>query len=318
MVTNFTIQNKRSLQSADFGLDTSYNYLFDEDNLDWGVAEVIHNQYSYPNQMGVSISNSVVKDREINIVGFVYYIPTQDERMENNMQDLLYLVEQRILDKKRNLNEIINPYDYIKVIINEGNYYIEGKPAESIRYGNTVEENNEFFCRFSITLYCNDPAFKKTTITTAVLSQTIPYLKFPLVIDNRRKFMFGVRQEFNTILVKNESDTAIGGIITLVAKGEVVNPIITNESSEERIRIIKTMQKGEKIEINTNDGSEKGIIGTYQGISDNYYKYWDFYNEWIKFDSGETKISYTTANGADSLLDVTIELNPKKLTLEVL
>lgn len=319
MVDNFIIQNKRSLQKANFGLDyDEHDYVFDENGLDWGFAPVTHNTYSYPNQMGVSISNSVIRERDISILGWVYYVPTLEEKIQNSPKDLDYLVEQRMLDKKKNLNEIINPYDFVKIIINEGNYYIEGKPSQSIRYGSTTRENNKYFCKFEINIYCSDPAFKKTTITKAVLSKTIAMFRFPLVIDNTNKFKFGERQEFNTIVVLNEGDTSVGVVITLKAKAEVINPIIVNETTRERIRVLKTMQKGEVIEINTNDGNEKGIIGTYLGISENYYAYWDFENDWFKVDSGETKISYTTENGADSSLEVTIQLNPKKLTLEVL
>ena len=157
--------------------------------------------------------------------------------------------------------------------------------------------------------------FKKETIVKKALSGDMPAFSFPFILIPDGVIL-GTRKDYLTLVVENEGNVAIGGIIILKSKGLVVKPSITNVETGERIVINKTMEVGEEIIITTIDGVERGIVGNVGGIRENYLKYWDFKNVWLKFQKGTSLIEYATENQAESQLEVIIEINPEKYNLE--
>ena len=313
MVSNFILENRTTQKQITFGQSDEYDYLFKSDGLDWGSVPAAHNTYNFPNQVGVSISSTKIKERDITITGYVYYLLTEDERklLDRNMWNE-YCYE-KIKDKKRILSEVVNPSDYVRFII--GNYYIEGKPSSSVKFGNTEEDNNIYFCKFMIIVYCNNPMFKKNTITKTVISGSSGLFHFPLVLK-KSGLPMSSRKNYLMLAVENEGNVEIGGKIIFKAKGEIVNPSVENLNTGETITINKTLQSGEIVTVNTVDGKEKGITGYLNGMTTSYFNYWNFENSWFKFQQGTTLVGYSTENAAENLLDVSIELNPEKFNLE--
>ena len=313
MVSNFILENRTTQKQITFGQSDEYDYLFKSDGLDWGSVPAEHNTYNFPNQVGVSISSTKIKERDITITGYVYYLLTDDERksLDRNMWDK-YCYE-KIKDKKRILSEIVNPSDYVRFII--GNYYIEGKPSSAVKFGDSEEDNNIYFCKFIIFVYCNNPMFKKNTITKTVISGSSGLFHFPLVLKPSGLTMSS-RKNYLMLAVENEGNVEIGGKIIFKAKGEVLNPSVENLNTGEIITINKTLEKGEIVTVSTLDGKEKGITGYLNGVNRNYFNYWNFENSWFKFQQGTTLVGYSTENAAENLLDVSIELNPEKFNLE--
>ncbi len=312
MIERFKVKNKTTSREVIFGQDIDCDYVYKSDGLDWGTAPAQHNTYNYLNQIGVTISSTMIKERDITITGYVYYWLTKDDMMALDRSQWNSYGYEIIKNKKEDLNSIINPLDYLVLSIND--YFIEGKPAASIAYGNTEQTNNTYFCEFMFTLYCANPMFKKNTIMKTIINGDIPMLHSPFIIPP-----FGIvggrRVNYLMLSVENEGDVQIGCRIILTAKDEVVNPQIENIGTGETITIKKTMQQGEKIIINTSDGPEKGVIGIIDGVEYNYFKYWSFDNSWFKCQVGTTLIGYSTENGAEDSLDVVIEINPEKYAL---
>ena len=314
MVENFTLINKENGNSITFGQTTSSECLYKDDGIDWGNAPAIHNTFSYPSQLGEYISSTRVMGRDISIMGYVYYIPNEFERMNIPASEMEQYCYNKMLKKKELLNNIVNPTQIVKVEI--GDYYIEGKPSKSIIYGSDVSSNNQYFCSFLITIFCNNPMFRKTTLPNTILSGTQPAFRFPLVFPKNEGIIMGIRSSYQLIAIKNEGNVPTGGIIHIKSNGTVVNPTVTNIATGESITINKTMVEGEVIEINTNDGNEKGIKGYLNEEELNYFKYWDFENTWLKFPIGTTMIGFSTKEGDESLLEITITMNPLKYALE--
>lgn len=311
MVSNFIIENRTTQENITFGQSDEFQYLIKE--VDWGNASASHNTYNFPNQVGVSISSTKINSRDITITGYVYYLLTKEEMtsLDRNMwEDYCY---EKIKKKKKILDEIINPIDYVRVVI--GNYYIEGKPSSSVKYGINEEENNIYFCKFLINIYCNNPMFKKNTVTKTVISGSSGLFHFPLVLKPSGIAMSS-RKNYLILAVENEGSVAIGGKIIFKAKGEVLNPSVENLSTGEKITINKTLQEGEIVTVNTVDGKDKNITGYLNGVTMSYFNYWNFENSWFKFGKGTTLVGYSTENATENLLDITIELNPEKYNLE--
>ena len=156
--------------------------------------------------------------------------------------------------------------------------------------------------------------FKKVTRTESNLAGNIPAFSFPLYFDNEK--VMGTRIDYQVVILNNEGNVPIGGKIHIKAKGTVVNPIIENISTEEFIKINKTLSDGEIVTIDTTDGPGKGIIGEYNGVTRDYLQYWNFSNTWLKFLPGTTIIGYTSDNEAEDLMEVSIDINAEKYGLE--
>lgn len=314
MISSFKLINKENNSSITLGQTVSSECLYKEDGVDWGSAPATHSTFSYPTQLGEYISSTRVRGRTITIVGYVYYIPSEYEKVGMNHEELEKYCHDRILKKKETLNNIVNPTQVVRLEIED--YYIEGKPDKSVVYGSNRSSNNEYFCSFMISIFCNNPMFRKITLPNTLLTGTSGAFRFPLVFPKGRGIIMGIRNSYRLIAIKNEGNVPTGGIFQIKANGVITNPTLTDLATGKFIRINKSLIEGEIIEINTNDGNEKGVKGYLNGEELNYFKYWDFNNTWMKFPIGTTMIGFSIDEGDDSLLDISITMNPLKYALE--
>lgn len=317
MFSSFVLENQTTKQKIELGQDYKSDYYFKEDGISIGPVAVEQNTYSYPYQVGMSISNTTIKSRPVSIKGYIAYIPTAADIQSVNGENgrlLSEIILKRIEAKKKTLNALIIPDDYIRMYI--GDYYIEGKPDGSIQYGKTLQENNEYFCAFLIELYCSNPMFRKVKETVSNIATSIGSFHFPWIIKPTG-IILSSRKGYQLIYVENEGNATVGGIIHIEAKTIIEGLQIENITTGERIKINKTLQAGEKITINTNDGNDKGIYGTYNLITENYYRYWDQDNKWMKFPQGLSLIGYSTENETEKYVDISIQMFPEKYNLEV-
>ena len=317
MISSFILENQTTKQQVEFGQEYTSEYYFQEDGIDIGAANTEQNTYSYPYQVGVSIASTTIRTRDVSIKGYVSYTPSLADIESVNGENgrlLSEIVLQKIEAKKKTLNALIIPNDYIRMYI--GDYYIEGKPDGTIQYGKTMQENNEYFCAFLIQIYCANPMFRKVKETISNIASSTGMFHFPWVLKPTGVILSS-RKSYQLIYAENEGNATIGGIITIEAKGEIENLELENVTTGEKIKINKTLQVGEKIIINTNDGNEKGIKGTTAFSYENYYRYWDQNNKWMKFPQGLSLIGYSTENESEKYVDISIQMYPEKFNLEV-
>lgn len=323
MVSEIKLVNLTTKVEVRLGQENGYDYLFDDGDINWLNVPATHIAFSYPGQVGNTISVTDIRERMPTIEGYCYYILTPEDRALPRAEQAK-LIERVIHARKRILNSLVNPLDFISVNVNSSGieYDLTGKPNASILYGRTKRENNEIFCKFMITLNCNDPLFRQKTIDKSFTFETQPRFMFPLIIAKEKPIIFGYRDRHRTIMINNNGDIIIGAIITIEANKNImqniINPRIINRENGQQIVIRKTMQAGEKIIINTNDGNEKGIIGIIDDVESNYFKYWDFNNDWIKFAIGLTEVGFETDNHMEESLIITISIRPGRYALEVL
>lgn len=313
MITKFEVRNLTTDDRITFGQELNCDYLYQSGGIDWDNASATHNTYNYPGQVGVSIYSSKINERDIAISAWAYYVLSSEERELIDRSEWKEYAYEKIKRKKGILNGVFNPMDTLR--ITTGGYYIEGKPAASVKYGINESDNNIYFCKFKVTIYCNNPMFKKETVVKKAVVGDTPVWSFPWILNDSGVVM-GTRIDYLSLVVENEGNVEIGGRIILTAKGTVVNPSITNVETGEEIKIGKTMTAGEKIIITTVDGKDRGIVGIVNGVEQNYLRYWNFNNSWIKFQKGTSLIKYATENQADEKLDTVIEINPEKYSLE--
>ena len=313
MITGFIIENETTGAKVTFGQKIGFDYIYKDDGLDWGYAPATHSTYFYPEQVGEHISVTNITGREITITGYVHYVPTEVDRSNYNKFTWDALVHEKILEKKKVLNDLINPKDFLKIIV--GNFYLEGKPTRSVQYGQTYEENNELFCLFVLNIYCNNPMFHKVIAPNTVLTGSQAAWHFPLEIPDTG-FQFSTRTDYLVISVENEGNSKVGGIITIKADGEVVNPRIELIDTGEGFTINKTLQRNEVVVVDTREGSYRGIMGGISEADENYLKYWGIENRWIQFGVGDNLVGYSTENQSELMLTVMVEIRPEKYAVE--
>lgn len=312
MVKGFVFKNMTTEKEAVFGQTVDDNYLWSQ--IDWGSVPAAHSTYSYPGQVGETISSTKLNTRDVTVTGFVFYVMKKDELATIPRKEWVSYGYERIKLGKAFLNEVVNPNDFIRLTV--GDYYIEGKPQSSVVYGKDDSTNNMYFCEFTFALMCANPMFKRISQTKTVLSGEIPMFHFPWILDDSKGYVMSARNAYSLLNVENEGNVPVGGRITLEALGDVVEPMVENVETGEVIKVVKTMHRGEIVVIDTSDGKSKGIRGGIGEPTENYFRYWSKDNTWFKFQQGITMIGYSTGNSSDSLLQVTVEINPEKFNLE--
>lgn len=312
MLSRMLIENVENKKQIELTQLVGSRYVFKNEDIDWGSADAQHNIYSYPGQVGSYVSSTNVKERTVILRGYVVYVPTKGE-LQLEHSDLLRIIESKIEEGKNFLSNIANPLQYVRVTV--GDYYITGKPDSSVTFGKKLEENNEYFCKFTISLYCNDPMFHRKTNVQTVLSGSEPGFHFPLILKNTG-FIFGRRYSYSLIGVVNDGDVPVGGIFTIQATGTVKNVKIENVYTGEFVKIYKTLTAGEKVTINTTDGKERSIVGELNGVVKNYFQYWGFEGSWLQFGIGTSLIGYSVEEGEPQNVNISFELNTKKYSLK--
>lgn len=251
------------------------------ENVDWGVVESKHQSYKYIDQIGVYVTGTTLETREVSIVGWV---------ASNNYNELRA--------RKSVLNTMINPKEPLIVQVDE--YKIKMFPNSSVRYSANYAENNEVVCRFMISGLCADPLFYSQNENKLDGASTLPMFRFPLIIPQPQGIIMGLRQPSLIIAMENEGSVPVGMRIEFYANGTVMNPRLSNAVTQEYFAVNKTMVDGERIIIDTNDGSKRitGLIGT---ETENYYRYRDLDSTWLKLELGTNLFGYSADSNIDAL-----------------
>lgn len=314
MIEQFTIENLTTGEKCSFGCDPSNMFLTQEGGIEFGSVSASHNTYSYPHQSGVSISSTDIQPRTISITGYACYLLTKDELNLVRTSGIENYAVSKIYEKKDVLNKLINPLDEVRVYV--GDFYIDGKPNNSVVYANTVNENNQAFCKFSLSIYCYDPMFRTKQRIETILSGSIPLFRFPLVIPKNVGIVMSERVSYHILIIQNTGQIEVGAIIKIVAKGSISGLEIENVITGEFIKVNKTLEAGEEILIDTNLGESRGIKGGTDGAYTDYLKYWDYTNSWMQFPVGSSLLGYSVDDDKASLVNMSIYIVPKVAALK--
>lgn len=283
MVENVILKNLTT--SALLELDVTTTPYFILDAVDWGQIEASHHSYKYVNQVGVSIVNTSLETRDIEILGWI--IANTEQEMES---------------RKKILNRFINPQQYINLQYKD--YNLDFKPTKTIQYTANISDNNEVICKFKISGIAADPLFKDNNVTRNTVATIHGLFHFPMmleVIDNGKPtLMFGYKEPGLLIDIYNKGDIRTGFRIIFKAKGTVVNPSLLDVNTQQYIKINKILVDEEEVEVNTVTGYKK-IVGRLDGVESNYYKYKDFGSSWLELQIGDNIYRYDADEGIDNL-----------------
>lgn len=296
MINSITLENmstkvKLTLSNAGDG-----KFVLEENGIDWGTVKSSIYTYKSSKKIGNQISGIEVESRTIIIAGWIYG------------------TEKQIEETQFWLGTFILPTDEIKIHVKD--YYISGHPLSLPQFGKNKQQNNEYMCKFLINLYCPEPEFVSNTKNTVGYATTSPGFSFPFHFEEGGGVNFGTIELSTVQKIVNSSVHSVGGLLKLKCVGtELKNPRFFNiYNPNEFIEINKTMTYGEEIIVNTNYTKED-ITGTLDGVSSDYFKYWNFNNTWIQFERG-TGYYGVSYEGANNSLEVSVEIESRHYTIE--
>lgn len=318
MIQELQIINKVNGQRLSLARDGSTQYVLDE--VDWDVPSVSFSTYRVPFQIGVSLSGVELGTRKPSITGYVVSRVHGRDFLGRGWNEFLEAQLQDIEQKKYELNRVINPLQEIRIVV--GEYFIEGRPSNAVKFSNKEDENNEVLCMFTIDVDCFSPMFRLNKGKQTVLAKVQPKFRFPLVLKETGNIM-GVISSQKIINIVNDGDCDIGGLIKLKAVGGTIqNPTIFNVGTQEQFMIRLTLQEGDYLLINTNIGEENVIhhhanyMSTGKQKDENVIADVIEGSTFLQFKQGSNLYGYSVEYGSDVFVDLTIDMDELFLNLK--
>lgn len=194
--------------------------------------------------------------------------------------------------------------DYLSRVFKKGAwgtlYHTEDGHTRKIRYRvESINVDDKGIIRpVAISLICPDPYFKDDVATRIEMASWESAWEFPCEIPEEG-MEFGIRSKETIKVVDNESTTAIGIKMTIIAEDIVVNPQIMNVTTGETLKLLCTMLPDDQIVITTQQGEIDVIL--YRGEKEIDYNYTvDEDNEdYVQLETGRNYINYTADSGGD-------------------
>ena len=155
-----------------------------------------------------------------------------------------------------------------------------------------------------ISIICPNPYFKSSESFIENFSDVQSLFSFPFAIAESGIPLSSISTNIRKSIVYT-GDVSTGIIIELFANGTVVNPIIYDVLNRTQIALNYTMEKSDKIVINTNT-NEKSIRLVRNGISTNALGYLVPNSTWLALNAGDNVFTYDAESG-NSYLQITFK-----------
>lgn len=153
-----------------------------------------------------------------------------------------------------------------------------------------------------ISIICPKTYFHSSEVYTESFSDVQLLFSFPFSIGENGIPFSSINQNIRKSIVYT-GDIHTGIIIELFANGTVVNPIIYDVLNKTHIALNFTMQKSDKIVINTNK-NQKSIELVRNGVSTNILGYLIPDSTWLTLTAGDNVFTYDSESG-NSYLHIT-------------
>lgn len=210
-----------------------------------------------------------------------------------------------LYELRRKILRIINPRTYNAKTEKRGELLLfYTNDYKTYRIYAHIEDPIDFKDRFGnndkaeIIFTAHDPYLLDEENTKLIIKKFSGGLKFPLKLKTRFANV-GFKRDYD-----NDSDTDIP--VEIKYFGPVINPVITNETTGEAIKVNRTLEQNDVLEINTEDGKQTVNIIKSDGTTENVFHWIDLEKrDFFKLIIGKNIISYS---GDDESHSGSIEL----------
>ena len=202
---------------------------------------------------------------------------------------------EELYEKRRQIMRLLNPKLYNSVTKKRGEltlYYTNDyKTYRLFAYSDSSPDFKERIGNngiADITFTCSNPYFLDEKDITKKLKYFDGGLTFPLTFATK------FAEAGYTKTIDNIGDVEVPIIIEYIGAAE--NPIITNETTGEYIKVNRTLEDGQKLVINTAEGEETVDIVSANGEKTNVFNWLDLNSIFFKLVQGENRITYSADN----------------------
>lgn len=216
----------------------------------------------------------------------------------SNSRDELY-------EKRRQIMRLLNPKLYNFVTKKRGEltlYYTNDcKTYRIFAYSDSSPDFKERINHNGIAdiiFTCSNPYFLDENDTTKKLKYFDGGLAFPLTFATK------FAEAGYTKTIENIGDVEVPVILEYIGAAE--NPIITNETTGEYIKVNRTLEEGQRLVINTAEGEETVDIVSSDGEKTNVFNWLDLNSTFFKLIQGENQITYSADNEMDENVIVNV------------
>lgn len=202
------------------------------------------------------------------------------------------------LDRKRiYLTKVLNPLLKGELIyINNGITRKIDVYVESTTFKPQVANLQEFLIQFIAPMpFWKDIETKKTNIALWE-----PNFDFELEVEDEG-IDLGNRVSNLICTINNTGDIECGMKIQFRALATVVNPSLININTRDFIKINKTLNQGDILEVTTEYANKKIELLKSNGIRENVYHWIDLESEFLQLDIGDNLFRYDAESGIDNL-----------------
>lgn len=239
-------------------------------------------------QDGASLINSYVMPRDMGITGQIKADTTHlMQRCRDKLFDL-FIPDKEVV--------VTHYYGGVNRVINA---IVEKTPRFEFTDVSAVQN-------YEISLKAMYPFWRDEKETLIPIANVRGSFHFPLVIPRDRGVCFGIRSSSLIANIYNKSSIRIGMRIEFIARGAVTNPMLFDINTRKFIKLLCSMEAGEKITVET--GTDNSITRRKSGISEDYIGKIDLAgggDEFLELAPGNNILRYGAESG-ENLLEVRI------------
>lgn len=242
--------------------------------------EIEHVKSQGFDQDGATLINSYVLPRDMEIIGQMQaHTTAQMQMLRDKLQNLF------VPKKELTVTHYYGGVNRVLKAITEKSPKFEFTEVAPVQ-------------QYSVSLVAVDPYWRDQTETLITVADVVGGFRFPLIIPVKIGVHFGIKSSSLIAKVYNKSSIKVGMTITFIAKGTVKNPQLFDVNKRTFIKLLCTMDAGEKIVIQT--GQDNTVTRVKNGISEDYIGKIDLVGEgntFLELDPGDNLFRYAADDG---------------------
>lgn len=190
----------------------------------------------------------------------------------------------QVRERRAELARIVNPKLGLGILryVSGGTVREINAVAESAPYFPDGDNRGARWQRGTLTFICPDPYWKSLGILAEPMF--VPLFQFPF----EGPFEMGIQQEQRVIYYEGDAPAPL----QIEFFGPALNPKIINNSTGEFIRINQQLREGERMIIDTSDGSKSVYFVDDDGNERNVFNWIDLASSFFKLHPGQNDIEY--------------------------
>lgn len=200
---------------------------------------------------------------------------------------------------RRLLSSVFNPKLGEGTIVYEKNGLIREIKAIAEHIPSFPDNRPNPYRMAMIDLICHNPYWQSTEVTEDPVFE--PLFSFPF----SGAFEMGIQRDERIIYNDGDAPTPV----QIEFYGPAMNPVITNVTTGEFIKVNRTLVEGEYLRIDTTRGQKSVVLVSEDGTETNVFNWIDIDSTFFELAIGENIVEYAS----DSDVRTTVNINYKKL-----